>query len=131
MKSYVTLFSALLLLLPIITFAQGLQGYIGSILTFINTVLVPFLLGIAFLIFAINVIRFFVLEGSREDGREKAKALALYSVMAIVIIVVFWGVINVLSSGTGLAGEDSPISDYVERGTGDPYQWQPTGGASI
>ncbi len=133
MKSNYLFLVAALAFLPATTFAQGIQGYIGSIITFINTVLIPFLIGVAFLFFAFNAIRFFVLEGANEDGREKAKALTLYSIIAIVLIVSFWGIMSVLANGTGLSGQGAPTPDYMERGGSAPEgnTWQPTGGASV
>jgi len=135
MKTYLALFSTLLFVLPAITFAQGIQDYVSGLLTFIGNVLVPFLLGVAFLFFAINVIRFFVIESTSEDGREKAKALAIYGVLAFVIIIIFWGVVNLLADSFAFSGKAAPTPDYIERGNGggapaEPYQWQPTGGAS-
>lgn len=115
MKSYLIYIFAILLF-PTITFAQGLQGYIGNVVTFIGTVVIPFLLGLALVFFVINVIRFFVIESKDEDGREKAKALAIYGVLAFVIIVIFWGIVNLFSDSIGLTGGTAPISDYMQRG---------------
>ena len=105
-----------LLLFPLVSSAHGFHSYVESVITFINNVIIPFLLGLAFLFFAINAIRYFVLEGGTDDGRSKAKALALYSVMAFVVIIIFWGMLSVLVKGTGLGGHAVPASDYVERG---------------
>lgn len=103
-----------LFLLPTISHAQSLQVFITSTIKFLNTIIIPFLLGIGFLFFVINVIRYFVAGGSNEDDREKAKALAIYSVAAFVIIVTFWGIINMLASSTGLQGKNQPAQDYVK-----------------
>ncbi len=115
MKPYLHIFIAILVFLPLVTFAQGLQGYVASAVKFISNVLIPFLLGIGFLIFSINAIRFFVIEGNNEKGRENAKALALYSVMAVVAILIFWGAISLLVRGTGLNGKNVPTPDYLEK----------------
>ena len=105
----------ILAFLPLMTFAQGLQGYLGGFVTFIGNVLVPFLLGVAFLFFTINVIRFFVIESTSEDGREKAKNLAIYGILAFVIIIIFWGAINLLSESFGFTGADAPTPDYIQN----------------
>lgn len=109
--------TSLLLALPFLASAQGLsaQGFIGNFLIFANTVLIPFLLGIAFLFFIFNVIRFFVVGGSNEDDHTKARDLAIYGVLAFVIIVVFWGIVNLLSSSLGFAGKNVPTPDYLEK----------------
>ena len=72
-----------------------------------------------FLFLIINVIRYFVIGGNNDEGKEKAKNLALYSVLAFTVIIVFWGFINLIASSIGLDGKDAPPSDYVQlRGGG-------------
>jgi Type IV secretion system pilin len=109
--------TSLLFALPFFASAQTLsaQGFIASFLVFSNNVLIPFLLGIAFLFFIFNVIRFFVAGGSNEDGRTNAKNLAIYGVLAFVIIVVFWGIVNLLAGSLGFAGKNLPTPDYLEK----------------
>lgn len=102
-------------LFPLLTNAASAQQDIKSVLTFSNTVLLPFILGIGFLFVVINAIRFFVIEGATEDGHEKAKALAIYGVAAFVVIVIFWGVVNLLASSFGFAGATAPTPDYIEQ----------------
>jgi len=110
-------FLGILFLLPLISFAQttgSLQGLIEGTLGLINDVLIPFVLGIAFLIFVINAIRFFVVGGSTDEGKENAKSLALYSIGAFVLILSFWGLINIITRGIGLADDPCiPGSDYI------------------
>ena len=108
---------ALIILLPSIALAQNLsvQGFITSFLAFSNTVLIPFLLGFAFLFFVFNAIRFFVAGGANEKDRTAAKSLAIYGVLAFVIMVIFWGVVNLLASSIGFDGQNVPTPDYLER----------------
>jgi hypothetical protein len=112
------------LLLPIATHAQtedgSLQGLLAGILGFINDVLIPFILGIAFLIFLVNAIRFFVVGGDNTESQENARSLALYGVGAFVLILSLWGMVNILANGIGL-NEAGPCvdgemiqSDYIE-----------------
>ena len=106
--------SLTLLLFPGITFAQQtIQNLLVNLMGFLNDFFIPFLLAIAFLFFVINVIRFFVIGSTSEEGREKAKNVAIYSVLAFVLIVTFWGIINLLASSIGLEGCSQPQSDYV------------------
>ncbi len=116
-------FISLFPIVPSIVLAQTLsaQGFIASFLGFSNTVLIPFLLGIAFLFFVFNVIRFFVAGGGNEDDHTKAKNLAMYGVLAFVIMVVFWGIVNLLAGSLGFAGKNIPTPDYLEKnGTSFP-----------
>lgn len=106
------LFSLTVLTLPWPVFAQSLQVFLTTLVAFINGVLIPFLLGIGFLAFVFNAIRFFVLGSSEQEGREKARALALYSILAFVLILVFWGIVNLLTSSLGL-NRVAPDPDYI------------------
>lgn len=104
-----------LALTPLITLAQSsLQNLMTNLLDFTSTVLIPFLFGIAFLLFVINVIRFFVIGGSNEEGQKKAKALAIYSISAFVVLIIFWGLVNILVDGLGLGGETQPCPDFIK-----------------
>jgi hypothetical protein len=114
------IFSFLALLgTPLLTFAQspGLQDYVPAIIAFFNQVLIPFLFGIAFLIFIVNVVRFFIVGAANEQDRGNAKMLALYSILSFVILIVFWGLVNLIAGSTGLGGCSAVNSDYIG---GDP-----------
>ena len=124
MKSY--LFAAsLFILTPAVALAQfggpSLQNTFLGIMRFFDSTLIPFMFGIAFLIFAINVIRYFVAGAGNKEVQENAKSVALYGVMAFVFLSIFWGIINMLADSTGL--EDcAPVgSDYVENKTVGPF----------
>jgi hypothetical protein len=98
---------------------MGLEQYIIALVTFVNTIVIPFLLGIAFLVFVINIFRFFIAGGANTDSQEKARSLATYGILAFVLIMVFWGVVNLLTGSLGLSGQgvpsDIPTSDYIPR----------------
>lgn len=111
------------ILFPIITHAQSAQDFVANFTIFLENVIVPFMMGLAFLFFAFNAIRFFVIgntvtsgEGSKKKtvggDRGKAKALALYGILAFVLIIIFWGIVNLVGSSTGLGGQSAPINDY-------------------
>ncbi len=108
---------ALFPILPTIVLAQTLsaQSFIAKFVAFANKTLIPFLLGVAFLFFIINAIRFFVIQGGEEAGHEKAKNLALYSVLAFVVLIVFWGVVNLLAGSLGFNAESAPTPDYLQK----------------
>jgi len=96
----------------------SLQGFIAGTNNFINAILIPAVLAIAFLVFTVNVVRFFIIGGTSEEGQKKAKALALYSVGAFVFILSFWGIVNLLTESSGLDNEpcsNFSTSDYIIR----------------
>lgn len=115
------LFLLLIIVLPLSVSAQGVNDYLTNFALFTNSTLIPFLFGIAFLFFVINVIRFFVVQSSNEDGREKARSLITYSVLAFVFLTIFWGMINLFTSSLGftnISATNVPCSDYMnDNGT--------------
>lgn len=120
MTKYQYLLVSLLTFLPAVSNAQGssLQNLFENFLTFIFETLVPFLFGIAFLFIVINIFRYFILGGADEKAREKAKSLAIYGVAAFVFLVIFFGIVNLLSDSLGLGGKEAPTSDYQKRKPG-------------
>jgi len=101
---------AMLFALPIMAGAQPkldsggvLKGFLQSILDFINGALIPFILGVGFLLFVWGMFQYFIAGGADDEAKTKGKSLMLYATLGFVLIVVFWGVINVVANGTGLA----------------------------
>lgn len=82
------------------------QTSLSNILEFTNTVLIPFIIGIGFLVFVWGMFQFFILGGSNDESKEKGKSLMIYATLGFVLIIVFWGVVNLLAGSTGLQGED-------------------------
>ena len=118
------------LILPSLTYAASFQETFKNLLEFTNTRLLPFLLGIGFLFIVLNSIRYFVVEGANEDGREKAKRLAIYGTLAFVMIVVFWGLVNLISNSIGLADDTGPKIDYIEEYGGESPVFKPANPSS-
>ena len=103
----------LLGLTPMLASAQiattGSGGPFGdllkNILTFSNNVLIPFIIGIGFLVFVWGMFQYFIAGGANDESREKGKKLMINATIAFVVIIIFFGVINVLTSSTGLQGQ--------------------------
>jgi len=111
---------------------NSLQEFIIGVSTFINNVLLPFLFALALLFFMYNAFRFFILEGDEKDGREKAKRMALYGVLAFVFLVSIWGIVNLLVNGLGLYGNYPLNPDYLGKSPtpGGEFGPGPTGNSS-
>ena len=89
-----------------------IQNFISNTTTFLGRTIIPALLALAFLFLAFNVMRYFILEADNEDGREKARSLAIYGTLTFVIIVIFWGIINFLAGSLGADRCSQPMTDY-------------------
>jgi len=103
------------LLLPAVAGAQspllggGTGGDIGTalerIVRFINNVLIPFLFAIGFFMFVWGVIKFFVIGGNNDDAKTEGKSLIIYALAGFVVILIFWGIVNILANGLGIQGQ--------------------------
>ena len=111
---FLTLF-AFIVFLPNSASAQSLQTLVPGLIGFISDTLIPFLFSVAFLIFLYSAVKYFIIEGNNEKGQEKAKNLALYSVMAFVFIIIFFGIVKMLTISTGLDDQKPVCSDYLKE----------------
>ena len=107
-KINLALFSIPLAALPFVASAQfsptgGTFGtMLNDILTLANTVLIPFIIGIGFLVFVWGMFQFFIAGGANDEKKEKGKSLMIYAILGFVLIIVFWGIVNLLAGSTGL-----------------------------
>ena len=117
-KTFIT--SAALLAMPMLASAQGAVletdgGAFGdllrNILTFSNNVLIPFILGIGFLVFVWGMFRYFIAGGANDEAKEQGKSLMVYATLGFVFIIVFWGIVNLVATSTGLSGEGLEAGD--------------------
>jgi membrane protease YdiL (CAAX protease family) len=113
-----------LVLLPLVALAQQfgkVDGFFQDAGKFINDTLIPIILAIAFLIFIIGAVRFFLLAGKdNEDGQKNGKNLMLWGIIGFVLIVSIWGIITVIAEGLGFAGKDLegiPDTPAIQQGS--------------
>jgi len=115
--------SLVALALPVIAFAQTgpspTFGPIGNVITnsvtFMNNVLVPLVFAIAFLFFIWGMFKFFILSGADEDGREAGKQLMMWGIVAFVLMVSIWGIVNVVAGGLGFRAQNIEQIPNVPR----------------
>lgn len=114
MRRITSLLALALTFAPLTTFAQiatrngggaGVELLMKNILDFINSVLIPFIIGIGFLFFVWGMFQYFIAGGANEESREKGKSLMIHATIGFVVIIVFFGIINLLTSSTGLEGQ--------------------------
>lgn len=92
---------------------MNIQTLIDNLLIFLNDVIIPFLLAIAFFMFLWNAARYFIFQGGSEEGQSKARILTQWSITAFVVILSFWGIVNLIAQGIGLDGNRTIVPDYV------------------
>ena len=110
--------------LPVVVAAQavgladdGSGGQFGTLLVellaFTNNILIPFILGIGFLVFVWGMFRYFIAGGANDEAKEQGKSLMVYAILGFVLVIVFWGIVNLVASSTGL---DDPSVDFNKNG---------------
>lgn len=82
-------------------FGQLLQDLVA----FSSNVLIPFIIAVGFLVFVWGMFQYFIAGGANDDKKEQGKSLMIWATLGFVLIIVFWGVVNLLASSTGLDGD--------------------------
>ena len=131
MKKYIA--SLGLVLIPgVAEAAASLQDFLASIGSFINAVVIPALFSLAFLFFIVNATRYFIIGGANEDAQKKARSLALWGLIAFIVMVSIWGIVNLLVEGFGIdfQAKQPPCPDYLSVAAcielqGQEAQWDP------
>jgi hypothetical protein len=111
----------------------SLQSLLTDSVAFLNKSVLPLLFSLAFLFFIVNVARYFIIGGANEDSRKKARLLALWGIIAFVVMISIWGIVNILVSGLGV-GRGTPLSPdaFQTSGTGSNSNTPvPTGNAPV
>jgi len=117
------IYSSILFLTPFLTVSaqqsSGLAGgdssggqvglYVNSIITFINDILFPLALALAFIFLVWGIVKYFVIGGDSDDGKTKGKDIIIYSLVGFVVIFSFYGLVNILTDGLGFGGENSEL----------------------
>ncbi|MEK7639019.1 MAG: hypothetical protein AAB388_02565 [Patescibacteria group bacterium] len=74
-----------------------LEFSLANIIIFIQRTLVPFFIVVGFLFFVWGMFRYFIAGGANEDDREKGKNLMVFAIIGMVLIFIFWGIVNLLA----------------------------------
>ncbi|MEY3783981.1 MAG: hypothetical protein RLZZ230_303 [Candidatus Parcubacteria bacterium] len=113
-----------LLALPMLASAQAaidpngslVNDSITNILTFINNTIIPAIIAIGFLVFVWGMFKFFIAGGSNDDAKESGKSLMIWATLGFVLIIVFWGIVNLLTSSTGLDSQTIQNTPQITPG---------------
>lgn len=97
-----------------------LGAYLSSIIGFINVYLVPFLFAVAFIVFIWGVFQYFIAGGANEEQREKGKQLVMWGIIAFVIMVSLWGLVNLITNtlNFGDEGKTPPLPKFETTTSG-------------
>ena len=85
------------------TFAQFVGSGSTGIIGVLNTIVVPVIFSLAFLVFIWGVVSHFFLYGGNETKREEGRQFILWGVIGMVLLFSVWGIVNILLSTLGIA----------------------------
>lgn len=96
-----------LYLLPTLVFAQnlgddklysdsGVRGFIGSLIDILNAI-IPLIFGVAIVLFLWGIAKAYFLSGDDSDSRKEGRNLIIWGVIALFIMIAFWGFVNLLN----------------------------------
>lgn len=92
--------SSILGFVPFVTFAADMKSLTG-IINFLSDTLakgvLPLLIGIAVVAFVYGIIEYF-LNPDNEEKRKKGKSFILWGLIALFVMVSFWGIVGVLQN---------------------------------
>lgn len=78
---------------------DGSSGLIGAL----NTVVVPIIFALAFLVFVWGIINYFFLHPGDDTKRTEGKQFVLWGLLGLVVLFSVWGLVNLLLSTLGIA----------------------------
>ena len=84
--------------------------YVAStIINMINNVLVPVLFAIAFIVFLYGIARAYIFSGGDPGKVAEGHKLLLWGLVAFVVMISVWGLVNVVANTFGLQGAYAPL----------------------
>lgn len=87
----------------------GICAIANNILFIVNSVLVPVLFAISFVVFLYGIARAYIFSSGEPVEVAKGHQLILWGVIGFVVMVSLWGLVNVVANTFGLAGGVAPM----------------------
>lgn len=88
-----------------------LRSYSDLILYGINSLAIPIIFAVAFLMFVWGAYKYFILGADDEKARTKGRQFVLYAVLGFVAIISVWGLVTVVINTFNL-GAGGPAPSY-------------------
>jgi len=110
-STYFNAFLGAALLLPVVAFAQGLEGTLEDIQEVIGAA-IPVIIGLALLFFLWGVATF-ILSAGEDDARKKGRQMMLWGIISLFVIVAVWGIVNILVETLGVGGSAAPEAPEI------------------
>ena len=98
---------------------QYILGYANSITGIINSILVPVLLAIAFLVFLNGVYKYFIKGAADSKAQESGRMFIEYGIIGFVVIFAVWGIVWIAIDTLNLPNNTSPTPPTINS-SGSP-----------
>jgi uncharacterized paraquat-inducible protein A len=85
-----------------------IQSFTGSVITIINSYLVPLLFAVALLTFFWGVYKYFIQGGADAKAHQEGAQFVLWSVIGFVVILALWGLVAMVGNTFGLSPGGGP-----------------------
>ncbi len=79
-----------------------IEPYSTGIINLINGKLVPVLMAIALIVFLWGLYKYFIYHGENELEKADGRKYAMWGLIGFVIILSFWGLVNIIGATLGL-----------------------------
>lgn len=97
------------------SYSSGFTGGTGveyiaiKIIVLINTVAVPLLLAVAFIMFLYGVAKAYIFSHGDPDEVKQGHQFVLWGVVGFAVMVSLWGLVNIVANTFGLQGQFGPV----------------------
>ena len=88
--------------------ASSICSVAQTILYIINAILVPVLFAIAFIVFLYGIASKYIFSGGDPEKVKEGHKLILWGLIAFVVMISVWGLVNVVANTFGLSGYYAP-----------------------
>lgn len=79
-----------------------------DLVNFINTVAVPLIFAVAFIVFLFGVFRYFIVGGANPEKRKEGTQLIVYALIGFAVMICVWGLVNLLVGTLGFTNNTRP-----------------------
>ena len=86
----------------------GICGFAAVILYIINSILVPVIFAIAFLMFVYGIAKTYIFSNGEPAEVSKGHQIILWGVVGFVVMISLWGLVNVVANTFNLSGITAP-----------------------
>jgi hypothetical protein len=93
--------------------------FLRDLTSFVDTTLIPVIFAFAFIVFLWGVFQYFILGGANNEQRETGRKFVLWAVIAFVVMLSFWGIINLIQRSLGFDSTGRPCLPTFNSNTRD------------